>query len=122
MLDSTHYNRDVMMASLLAEGLPVGVHFPHVISDHPFIKQHIINITELFPGAECFARNHLVFPIYPALHREHMRVFVGAVKKVIETMPSHSEQLLKLSSEFLSRREIATLSSGLFLFLRATPQ
>lgn len=112
------FDRDVTLACLLAEGIPVGVHFPRVMSEHPLISQYVVNATERFPGADYFAHNHLVLPIYPALNQEHMKLIVAAIRKVLGSIAGNYHRLRELSSDFLNTREIDSLSSGLFLFLR----
>jgi dTDP-4-amino-4,6-dideoxygalactose transaminase len=118
LLDPKIFSRDVTLACLLAEGIPAGVHFPRLISQHPLVAQHVLNLDEPMAGAEQFSQNHIVLPIYPALQAEHVHLIVSAVRKVLSRVQRSPGRLSKASREFLDSRKVACLSSGLFIFLR----
>lgn len=110
--------RDVLLAALLAEGIPVGVHFPRLIPDHPvFNRFHKDEEYALFAEAFDFANSHLVLPIYPALEIKHMNKIVKGVKKVIECNQLYLPKTVQTAKRYLKESAIDELNSGLYIFL-----
>lgn len=117
-VDQEHIQRDVVLAALLAEGVPVGVHFPRLIGDHPIAKDRGAVVPGPVPGAKQFANSHLVLPIYEPLCPTHIDAISAALKKVLR----HSERLRSPESKaraelLLTTHRIEELCDGLFMFL-----
>jgi perosamine synthetase len=108
--------RDAVLAALLAEGCPAGVHFPRLMADHPAVREAALNGDAAFPGAARFAEHHLVLPIFPALGSAQMEALAGACGKVFRDLSAPSE-VRSAAARFLRDRKVAELSSGLFLYL-----
>jgi perosamine synthetase len=110
--------RDLFMAALLAERVPVGVHFPRLLIEHPVVKQvGAVEATEPI-GAREFATSHVVLPIYPRLSTDHMRLLSAAVSKVLR----HADRLQtdvgrRQAAWLLKTLPIEELCDGLFVFL-----
>jgi dTDP-4-amino-4,6-dideoxygalactose transaminase len=109
--------RDVFLAALLAEGIPVGVHFPRLMSDHPVLRQVSQKSGQVFPNAELFARQHLVLPIFTGLGPVHMDRIADGVRKVLKASEKDLTAMREPAELFLSNRRIEELSSGLFFYL-----
>lgn len=114
VINDTQIDRDVLLAALLAEGIPVGVHFPRLMSEHPILKSIGANSLDPFPNAEFFSENHLVLPIYPNLSSEHMELISTAICKVLEC---YTPDIKLEAQRYLATRQLSELCSGLFMFL-----
>ena len=110
--------RDTLLAALLAEGVPVGVHFPVLLPDHPVFRQESALIRQRFPHAAAFADRHLVLPIYPRLHEGHLRRLGEVCVAVLENHMLRAESTRRAAREFLRRARLRELSAGLYLFVR----
>jgi perosamine synthetase len=109
--------RSLVIAALLAEGVPVGVHFPRLISDHPIMAKHLSDGAPSVPNARAFAERHIVLPIYPALDESHMLLIARAMRKVLRDGREELMSSCDRARRFLEESRIAELSSGLFFFL-----
>lgn len=113
----SNFSRDTVLAALLAEGIPAGVHFPRLINDHPVFGHNKEDSNKSFAGAFYFSSNHIVLPIYASLAEDHMRLIANGVQKVLM---HHKHELFKLSSvakDFLRDMPISELCSGMFMYL-----
>lgn len=109
--------RNVALAALLAEGVPVGVHFPKILSEHGVVsscgKQNIS-----FPVAQAFAERHLVLPIYPELNSVGIQLICDAIRRVDEGLGELDEESASnAAAAFLRTRTVSELCQGLFIFL-----
>ena len=113
-----HNLRDTILAALLAEGIPVGVHFPRLMSDHQALREASANANEQLSGARLFADNHFVLPIFSSLNRQHMDLIVNAIHKTLAQNASVLSEMKLKSEKFLRTNRIAELCNGLFMYLR----
>jgi dTDP-4-amino-4,6-dideoxygalactose transaminase len=111
--------RDTILAALLAEGIPCGVHFPRLLPEHPAFEQ--IDISEMnietLIGASLFSRNHIVLPIYSSLDNDMMNALSAGVRDVFTSDLLLSSAADEAAACFLQRARIRSLSSGLYMFL-----
>lgn len=111
-------DRDSVLAALLAEGVPAGVHFPRLLVDHPIVKQSDAVEPEEPIAARQFARAHLVLPIYDPLQAEHMQRLSMALTKVLGNVDRlRSSAARTRAHHLLTALPIEELCDGLFLFL-----
>jgi perosamine synthetase len=111
-------DRDLIFAALLAEGVPVGAHFPRLLINHPVVKELGASQHAKTPGAAEFAGSHLVLPIYPGLDKEHMRLLAAAFAKVLRCADELSSRDARRRAQFvLKELPILELCDGLFVFL-----
>jgi dTDP-4-amino-4,6-dideoxygalactose transaminase len=115
-VEEQRLKRDVLLAALLAEGIPVGVHFPRILADNPIIRPHLLNENDNFNNAKSFARSHLVLPIYCSLTVEHISLVCDAIDKVLPHVIDAPSELERYADEYLSKARIKELCSGLFFF------
>lgn len=112
-------NRDTILAALLAEGIPCGVHFPRLLPEHPALDH--ISVPEVavdtLVGAMRFARSHLVLPIYPRLDDRMTSALSSAVRDVLTDERLASSTADAAAAGFLQYARIRSLSSGLYMFL-----
>lgn len=73
LVQSQDFSRNSLFISLAAQGIPVGVYFPH-------------NFAKDCGRSQEFCDNHLVLPSYPNMDKEHLDVVIDEVKKVIEEL------------------------------------
>lgn len=116
LVDTKEVSRDTVLAALLAEGVPAGVHFPRLIPDHPAVAIRLMNRSEGFLGAKEFATRHIVLPIYDRLDADSMILVACALEKVCREF-SDLRSAEALADTLLSESSVDELSSGLFLFL-----
>jgi dTDP-4-amino-4,6-dideoxygalactose transaminase len=115
---TTRVPRDVLLAGLLAEGVPAGVHFPRLLEDHPIVKAQGAVRSDESQNARAFGLSHLVLPIYPRLTEIHMQQIAAAFTKVMSHAHLfNSEEARARANHVFTRLPIAELCSGLFLFL-----
>jgi len=107
--------RDVLLAAFLAEGIPVGVHFPLLMPNHPVFKNHCIS-NKLYQSANLFSENHFVLPIYQSLNQFHMKKIVDCVSKVVNELASLIDAT-DIAANYLSNNNISELNSGLYIFI-----
>lgn len=117
-INPVHVERDVVLAAMLAEGVPVGIHFPRLVADHPIAKDCGAVIPSPTLGAQRFADSHLVLPIYESLGSEHIDALSDALAKVLRNgerlrLPESKSRARRL----LTTRSISELCDGLFIFL-----
>lgn len=112
-------NRETVLAALLAEGIPCGVHFPRLLPEHPALEGLGVPETsvETLIGAARFARNHIVLPIYPSLDDRTMKVLSAAVRDVLTDDRLVSPAADEAAADLLRRAHMRSLSSGLYMFL-----
>ncbi|WP_255176118.1 DegT/DnrJ/EryC1/StrS family aminotransferase [Bordetella genomosp. 5] len=117
-VDPKHIERNVALAALLAEGIPVGVHFPRLISEHPTVKERARIGPSGLMGATQFSKTHLVLPIYPSLDTKDIETMCAAVSKVLVNGNDLKSELARARAEHLLKtRPISELCDGLFIFL-----
>jgi len=110
--------RNTVLAALLAEGIPVGVHFPRLLPQHPVFGGDLsTSLAGRFPNATKFAERHLVFPIYPAIEPETARSIGELTRDVLQDTSLHSEAARSAGQKLLQDARLADLSSGLYMFL-----
>lgn len=110
--------RNTLLAALLAEGIPVGVHFPRLLPQHPIFGGDLsTSLAGIFPNATNFAEQHLVFPIYPAIEPETARSIGEVMLDVLEDPSLHSEAARSAGQKLLQDARLSDLSSGLYMFL-----
>jgi dTDP-4-amino-4,6-dideoxygalactose transaminase len=109
--------RDTILAALLAEGIPVGVHFPRLMSGHQALSKASANANEELSGARLFADNHIVLPIFSSLDRQHMELIVAAARKTLSQNASVLSEMKLKSEQFLRTTRVAELCDGLFMYL-----
>jgi perosamine synthetase len=117
VLVESPFERDVLLAALLAEGIPAGVHFPRLMNEHPTLCQAASNGGSAFPGAELFACGHLVLPVFPALGPEHMDCIAAGVRKVLAADADGRAAMAQPAADLLENARVAELCSGLFIYL-----
>jgi dTDP-4-amino-4,6-dideoxygalactose transaminase len=110
--------RDVILAALLAEGIPVGVHFPRLLAHQPLIQRFAIFELSELQGAVEFSERHLVLPIYPPLTPAHMNVISTAFHKVLSSDQLRSKKAIQQAQQLLNDWPIDELCDGLFVFLK----
>lgn len=110
--------RETLLAALLAEGVPAGVHFPRLLADHPVVKELGGVESDEAKNARAFAASHLVLPIYPRLTSSHMHQISAAFAKVLryEHLLCSSEARAR-ADHVLTKLPVSELCSGLFIFL-----
>lgn len=117
-INPVHVERDVVLAAMLAEGVPVGIHFPRLVADHPIVKDCGAVIPSPTLGAMKFADSHLVLPIYEGLGSKHIDALSEALAKVLRNVERlrlpESKSRARL---LLATRSISELCDGLFIFL-----
>lgn len=115
-INTPNLSRDVLMAALLAEGIPVGVHFPRLMPHHP-----IFEIKELgepdYPNANLFSLSHLVLPIYSRLGDADIHKMAEVILYVLSEPSLYDKESLLISLKFLEKSKLTELSSGLYMFL-----
>lgn len=109
-------DRNVILAALLAEGVPAGVHFPRLIPEHP-LYSGTGQQRDHFPNAEAFSRRHLVLPIYPALGVSDIEAIVSALQKVGEHLSMLGAAGAGVADRFLRGAVLEELCQGIFYFL-----
>jgi dTDP-4-amino-4,6-dideoxygalactose transaminase len=112
-------NRETVLAALLAEGVPCGVHFPRLLPEHPALERLGVPETarQTLIGAARFARSHIVLPIYPSLDDRMMSALSAAVRDVLTNERLVSSAADEAAASFLRNARIRSLSSGLYMFL-----
>lgn len=110
-------DRNAFLAALLAEGIPVGVHFPRLTSEHPAAAARSHEGQGLCPNAVRFARQHIVLPIYPALSEDHMQSIIDGVKKVGAASERERHAYTGRARKILEEARLRELVGGLFLFV-----
>ena len=111
-------DRSVVVAALLAEGVPVGVHFPRLLPDHPIFRRGQRTYTPgAFPGARHFADRHIVLPIYPAIDPSTAERIGNVVCQVLRDPDLNTPDARTRAENFLGSRPLADLSSGLYMFV-----
>lgn len=114
----SYFSRSEILAMLISEGIPAGVHFPKLIYEHAIFKDDIKIDTTDFPNALFFSQNHIVLPIYPLLDESHMVSIVKVFEKIENTKEEKDiNRIKKICKITLVESEIEELCSGLFLFL-----
>jgi perosamine synthetase len=99
ILEHKSFTRDEILAILLMEGIPAGVHFPKLIFNHD-IFQKDLKIKELdYPNSYKFSNCHIVLPIYPLLNTIHMKMIVSAFRKINEIMPRNIPEIKQLAQK-----------------------
>lgn len=117
-LRTTCLQRDVLLAALLAEGVPAGVHFPRLLEDHPIVRAQGAVRSDDSQNARAFGQSHLVLPIYPRLTEIHMQQIAAAFTKVMSHAHLFGTDEARARARYvLTQLPIAELCSGLFLFL-----
>ena len=120
LINSPYINRDVLLASLIAEGIPAGVHFPKLIPENTIFtsvcKTWDSGLNELFPEASKFSANHIVLPIYPALEKDHIIDIADCLKTLLSNPILNSEEAYLASSKIFDTTTISELCSGLYMF------
>jgi len=117
LIKEGHFSRDVFLAALLAEGVPVGVHFPRLISSHPIVSSRFRSTAECRKGAKAFSDLHFVLPIYPTLQPYHMKLITKCIAKVISSSALYGGRIEQKAQSYLNRVEVKDLCDGLFLFV-----
>lgn len=114
IINSSYIDRNFILAALLAEGIPAGVHFPRLMNKQPILQRNALNKEKAFFNAKFFSDNHIVLPIYPALDEFHMDLIVKAINKIFKTKTSIKN---RGGHSHLKKMKIKELCSGLFMFL-----
>lgn len=109
-------SREVVLAALLAEGIPVGVHFPRLMPHHPIFNHYTLN-GSIYPNAAAFSSDHLVLPIYPELGRDDMKKIAEIVNYVFSSGDLSGDRAASAAEDFLREAKLTELSSGLYMFL-----
>ncbi len=112
-----HLDRDGFLAALLAEGVPVGVHFPRLLSEQPAVSSQCVEGERPTPNAAYFARRHVVLPIYPALTADHMRCVVDTFKKVHGASVEEQRAYTGRARALLESTALRELIGGIFLLV-----
>lgn len=121
-INHAYAQRDVVLAAMLAEGIPVGVHFPRLIADHPIVKERGSVLAAPISGAKQFADSHLVLPIYEGLCPDHIDAMSAALRKVLgHTELLRSSEAWVRAEALLTKHRIDELCDGLFMFLTHGP-
>jgi perosamine synthetase len=115
-ISSKVLSREVLLAALLAEGVPVGVHFPRLMPEHPIFEVQSSSSREYF-NASSFSSDHLVLPIYPELNAGDMTAIAEVVSYVLSSKRLYEVEATETSQKFLAEAKLAELSSGLYMFL-----
>ena len=108
--------RNVLLAALLAEGVPVGVHFPRLLPLQPVFETGS-TISKSFPNGQHFADHHLVLPIYPNLNEDHVAMVASAVLELTNNPQLRTPTASRLAEEFLRSHVVSDLMSGLYMRL-----
>jgi perosamine synthetase len=114
-------NRETVLAALLAEGIPCGVHFPRLLPEHPALEHIGVPETavDTLIGSARFASSHIVFPIYPTLDDRMISGLSAAVRDILADERLVSAAADEAAAGFLRDARIRSLSSGLYMFLEA---
>lgn len=113
---STEVSREVVLAALLAEGVPVGVHFPRLMPCHPIFSRYASQ-GSTYTNAASFSSDHLVLPIYPELSRGNIEKIAEIVNYVFSSSDLYSDRAASAAEDFLRKARLTELSSGLYMFL-----
>ena len=118
ILNHKYFTRDEILAILLMEGIPAGVHFPKLMFNHSVFKtpEQIVEVE--FINSLTFSENHIVLPIYPVLNKNNMSKIVSAFNKIDKINPNDIHTIKELASQVLSKSNVEELCSGLFIFLQ----
>ena len=116
IVDQGRTPRDVLLAALLAEGVPVGVHFPRLMPRHPVFNEGREDCGS-YPNALSFSSRHLVLPIYPALQGPEMMEIGNVVSDVLGSLELSDPNANAAAREFLAKSRLTELSSGLYMYL-----
>lgn len=117
LINDSEIDRDTLLAALLAEGIPVGVHFPRLLPDHPIFKSDEKTVELNFVNAKKFSEKHFVLPIYPRCNDRHMREIANCVRVVIESAEIRTKQAKENALTFLEKHTMTELSAGLYMFM-----
>lgn len=111
-------DRSVLLAALLAEGVPAGVHFPNLLPAHPLFSMDSIDVETTFPNAHQFSSRHIVLPIYPRLTVEHMHLISDAVTRILSSPLLRLKSTKHVAEKYLKEQRMQELSSGLYMFTK----
>jgi perosamine synthetase len=109
--------RDVLLAALLSEGVPAGVHFPRLLPEHPLFARSCRKGRIEFPNASRFADRHIVLPIYPRIDPGTARLIGEVTREVLQEPRLLSAAARDASRELLQTARLAELNAGLYMFL-----
>jgi dTDP-4-amino-4,6-dideoxygalactose transaminase len=109
-------DRNIVLAALLAEGIPVGVHFPRLLSEHPGLRERVKTPGAGLTRGSRFAKQHIVLPIYPAIEEKHTDAIICAVRKVLNEATNDLSLARDRATVYLAETRVGCLCSGLFLF------
>lgn len=115
-IEDPDIDRDTLLAALLAEGLPVGVHFPNLLPYHPLFSDGKCRGDVRYPNAERFAGRHLVLPVYPRMDEESIRNMAQCLSEVVSSPGLRTEKTTEVASAYLRDVKLQELSAGLYLF------
>lgn len=111
--------RDVLLAAALAEGMPIGVHFPRLLHEHPIVSRTDPIIAGALEGARSFSENHLVLPLYEALPVGDVRDIAMALAQLLVSVDNlRTDNAVDVARDLLQNRSVESLASGLFFFLQ----
>lgn len=113
-------DRDTLLAALMAEGIPAGIHFPRVLPQHPIFRD-LDNGSGAYRNATYFADRHIVLPVYPLLSNTHLGYIASAFEQVFLSPMLRSEECKKAARAYLRSTNLADLSSGIYLFPAPQP-
>lgn len=119
LLKKRDISRDALLAAYLAEGIPIGVHFPRLMSEQPVFTSSNSIVPEKTDGAQEFANNHFVFPIYPNITEKNILSIKDVTNKILLSEDIYNKNINQVAAKFLSSKSLKELSSGLFFFLKS---
>lgn len=115
-IDSKNFTRDILLAALATEGIPVGVHFPYPLNKIKIMKDKGINL----PVSESLCKNHIAFPVYPSLDEEHMHLIGKTIQEVILHLRKDGNKYKSKAAKILKTADLDSFYSGIYFTIENT--
>lgn len=110
-----HIDRDAFLGALMAEGIPVGVWYPRLLTEGQLVKTTYPDQTERsFPGADLLCNTEIVLPVYPGLTTDHLDLVIEAVEKVVSVYNENPEITEKIH-KIIKKRKITRFFSSVYM-------
>lgn len=113
-LESSAFDRDTFLLSLIMEGIPAGVHYPKPLPNcqvfQKFAKSSYPNTTKL-------CEQQVALPVYPSLSRRHMQLIVEGIEKVLKRLSENQKEITRIARKRKESIKIRGAYSGLYMIV-----
>lgn len=107
---SDMFDRNMLLAALLAEGVPAGVHFPYPLYKLKIIKHKYDELKNV----DYFCGSHIAFPIYSSLTKENMHEVGETIRKVVSELRKEGPKYKAAAEKLIKSDSIKSFFSGAY--------